>query len=162
MESLLAMKKFLAAGIGLMGCGCIWLLMGCAEVVVPGAMAGSGEYYRYTTSNVAKETLMGDVRDVTAAARSALNKMDFLLHSVTPYTDETVIFASTSELDITINIVPISTSTTKVIVAGGGSDGAETGALGNIGSGGAEGDLPQPWHRRHVETAGDRGLSLVR
>jgi len=36
-ESVLAMKKFLAAGIGLMGCGCVGWLMGCAEVVLPGA-----------------------------------------------------------------------------------------------------------------------------
>jgi Protein of unknown function (DUF3568) len=113
-ESDLSMKKLVTAGIGLMGC--IGLLMGCAEVVVPGAMAGGGEYYRYTTSNIAKETLMGDVRDVTAAARGALKKMDIRLHSVTPYTDETVMFASTPELDITINIVPISASTTQVIV----------------------------------------------
>lgn len=110
------MKTILAAGIILWGCSFIWLLTGCAEVVVPGAMAGGGEYYRYTTSNVAKETLMGDVRDVTEATRKALNKMGVRLHSVTPYTDETVIFASTSELDITINLVPISASTTKVIV----------------------------------------------
>ena len=108
------MIKFIVAGIGLMGC--IWLLIGCAEVVVPGAMAGGGEYYRYTTSNIAKETLMGDVRDVTAATRSALKTMDIRLHSVKPYTDETVIFASTSQLDITIKIVPISASSTQVIV----------------------------------------------
>ena len=31
------MKKLMAAGIGLMGC--IGLLMGCAEVVVPGAIS---------------------------------------------------------------------------------------------------------------------------
>ncbi len=113
-DSVLAMKKFMAAGIGLMGC--IGLLMGCAEVVVPGAMAGGGEYYRYATSNIARETLIGDVRDVTAAARSALKKMGIRLHSVTPYTDETVMFASTPELDITLNIIPISASTTQVIV----------------------------------------------
>ena len=102
-ESVLAMKKFMAAGIGLMGC--IGLLMGCAEVVVPGAMAGGGEYYRYTTSNIAKETLIGDVRDVTAATRSAIKKMGIRLHSVTPYADETVMFVSAPELDITINII---------------------------------------------------------
>jgi hypothetical protein len=28
--------------------------------VVPGAMAGGGEYYRYTTDNVAKERLKED------------------------------------------------------------------------------------------------------
>ncbi len=108
------MKKLMAAGIGLMGC--LWLLMGCAEVVVPGAMAGGGEYYRYTTSNVAKETLMGDVGDVTAATQSALEKMDIRLHSVKPDTDETVMTASTSELDITIKIIQVSASATKVIV----------------------------------------------
>ena len=110
----MAMKKLMAAGIGLMGC--IWLLMGCVELIAAGAMAGGGEYYRYTTSNVAKETLMGDVRDATAATRSALKKMDIRLNSLTPYTDETVILASTSELDITIKIVPISASATQVIV----------------------------------------------
>jgi len=79
-------------------------------------MAGGGEYYRYTTDNVAKETLMGDVRQVTAAARNALRKMDIRLHSVDPYTDETVMNASTAELDITIKIVQVTTSTSRVSV----------------------------------------------
>ena len=104
----------MAAGIGLTGC--IWLLLGCAQAIVLGAMAGGTEYYRYTTSNLAKETLMGDVRDVTAATTSALKKMDIRLHSATPYTDETVMLASTSELEIIIKIVPISASATQVIV----------------------------------------------
>ena len=106
--------KQAAAGIGpmiFMG-----LLSGCAEVLVPGTMAGGGEYYRYTTGNVAKETLMGDVRQITAAARSALKKMDIRLHSVDPYTDETVMNASTAELDISIKVVPVTSSTTRVIV----------------------------------------------
>ena len=106
--------KQAAAGIGLIGF--MGLLVGCTEVVVPGTMAGGGEYYRYTTSNVAKETLMGDVRQITAAAQSALEKMDIRLHSVDPYTDETVMSASTAELDITIKIVPVTASTTRVIV----------------------------------------------
>jgi hypothetical protein len=106
--------KQAAAGIGLIGF--MGLLMGCTEVVVPGAMAGGGEYYRYTTDNVAKETLMGDVRQVTAAARNALRKMDIRLHSVDPYTDETVMNAATAELDITIKIVQVTTSTSRVSV----------------------------------------------
>ncbi len=106
--------KQAAAGIGLIGF--MGLLVGCTEVVVPGTMAGGGEYYRYTTSNVAEETLMGDVRQITAAAQSALEKMDIRLHSVDPYTDETVMSASTAELDITIKIVPVTASTTRVIV----------------------------------------------
>ncbi len=106
--------KQAAAGIGLIGF--MGLLVGCTEVVVPGTMAGGGEYYRYTTSNVAEETLMGNVRQITAAAQSALEKMDIRLHSVDPYTDETVMSASTAELDITIKIVPVTASTTRVIV----------------------------------------------
>lgn len=67
-------NKQLAVGIGLIGLA--GLLVGCTEVVVPGTMAGGGEYYRYTTANVAKATLMGDVRQVTTATRSALKRMD--------------------------------------------------------------------------------------
>ncbi len=94
----------------------VGLPLGCAEVIVPGALIGGGEYYHYTTDNIAKETLMGDVRDVTAAARSALKQMDVRMHSVTPYTDETIISASTGELDIIIKIVPVTASTTRVMV----------------------------------------------
>lgn len=103
-----------SAAMGLLGS--IGLLIGCAEVVVPGAITGGGEVYRYTTSNVAKETLMGDKRDVTVAARSALTQMDMRLHSVTPYTDETIILASTHELGIKVKIVAVTAKTTKVIV----------------------------------------------
>ncbi len=117
------MRKFLTdtdglkIGLTIIGLlGCIGLLGGCAEVVVPGAMAGGGEYYRYTTSNIAKETLMGDERDVTEAARSALTQVDMRIHSVTPYTDETIILASTPELEISITIVPVTANTTQVII----------------------------------------------
>jgi len=113
-ESRSFMKKSMTAAIGLMGFIC--LLAGCAEVAVPGAMTGGAEYYHYTASNVANETLMGDVRDVTTAARSALNKMGIRLHSVAPYTDKTVIFASTAGLDININMIPVTASATRVIV----------------------------------------------
>ena len=95
---------------------CIGLLCGCAEVVVPGAMTGAGEYYRYTTSNVGKKTLVGDVDRITTAARKALKKMDIRLHSVDRGDDETEIAASTEELDITISLTPITTTTTKVTV----------------------------------------------
>ena len=108
-----AVKTVLAA-IGLLSC--LGLLNGCTEVVVPGAMAGGGEYYRYTTSNIAKETVMGDEREVVAAARRALTHMDMRVHSVTPYTDETIILASTPDLEINIKIVPVTSNTTQVIV----------------------------------------------
>ena len=102
------------AAFGMMGC--LLLLAGCVEVVVPGALAGGGVYYDYTTSNIAKETLMGDEREVTEATRSALTRMDIRLKSITPYTDETFIRASTPELEITIKIVPVTDNTTRVTV----------------------------------------------
>lgn len=110
----MGMRRFMAAGIGLVGS--VWLLSACTKVMLPGAMTGGSEYYHYTTSNVAKETLMGGVRDVTAAASSALKKMDIRLHSVTPYTDETVMVASTAKLDITIHIAAVTASTSQVSV----------------------------------------------
>jgi len=110
----LALIRQATAAIGL--CGFFWLLAGCAEVVVPGALTGAGEAYRYTTSNVAQKTLMGDVGRVEAAAKGALKKMDVRFHAVTVEGDETEIKASTSELDITITIAPITSATTKVKV----------------------------------------------
>jgi hypothetical protein len=103
-----------AAVIGLIFC--IRLLFGCTEVVVPGAMTGAGEYYRYTTTNVGKKTLMGDVDQITVAAKRALKRMDIRLHSVESEDDDTKMTASTEELDITINMTPITAATTKVTV----------------------------------------------
>ena len=94
----------------------IWLIYGCAEVVVPGTFTGAGEYYRYTTTNVGKKTVMGNVSQVTAAAKKALKKMDIQLHDVTTENSETEIEASTAELDITIEMKPITATTTKVTV----------------------------------------------
>ncbi len=93
-----------------------WLLSGCAEVVVPGAFTGASEVYNYSTSNVVKKTLMGDVGLVKAAAKSALKKMDVRFESMQTEKDETEIKASTTELDITITIMPVTRATTKVKV----------------------------------------------
>ena len=94
----------------------VWLMAGCAEVLVPGTLAGGGEAYRYSTANVAKETFMGNVDEVTAATRSALQKMGIQFHSVSAEDDQTEITASTAELDISIELKPITASTTKVSV----------------------------------------------
>jgi len=96
--------------------GFFWLMAGCAEVLVPGAFTGAGEAYRYTTSNVVKKTLMGDVGQVKAATRSALKKMDVNLHSMKTEGNETEIEASTTELDIMILIAPVTSATTRVRV----------------------------------------------
>lgn len=108
------MIKRALTGIGLMGC--IWLVVGCAEVVVPGTLAGGGEVYRYTTDNVAKRTFVSTVKQVTAAAHRALKKMDIQYHSTSPGVFETEMKASTAELDITITLTPITGTATKVNV----------------------------------------------
>jgi hypothetical protein len=94
----------------------VWLMAGCAEVIVPGALAGGGEAYRYTAANVAKETFMGNVDQVTAATRSALQKMGIQLHSISTEEDQTEVSASTAELKITIEMNPITAKTTMVSV----------------------------------------------
>ena len=96
-------------------CG-IWLLTGCAEVLVPGTITGAGEYYRYTTTNVAENTLMGTVSQITAASRDALKKMDIQLQAVHTGVSETEMNAATAELDILITMVPVTATTTKVTV----------------------------------------------
>ena len=60
-------------GIGMIGI--IWLQAGCAQVVVPGTVAGAGELYRYSTGNVAKQTFVGNMKQTIDAARLALEKM---------------------------------------------------------------------------------------
>jgi Protein of unknown function (DUF3568) len=102
----------LVAGIVLVSC--IWL-QACTEVVVPGTITGAGEVYRYAT-NVAQKTYMGDVRQVNAAARNALKKMQIRLDSMDPGDSATQLTASTMALDITINLIPITAATTKVTV----------------------------------------------
>jgi hypothetical protein len=102
------------AGVGLICC--IWLQVGCTEVLVPGAFTGAGEYYRYTTTNVAEETLMGTVSQITAASRDALKNMDIRLHKVHSGDFETEVTASTAVLDIRITMEPITASTTKITV----------------------------------------------
>ena len=79
-------------------------MAGCAEVLVPGTLAGGGEAYRYSSANVAKETFMGRVDQVTAATRSALRKMGIQFHTVSTEDDQTEITASTAELDTSIEL----------------------------------------------------------
>ncbi len=107
--------KRVMTGIGLIGC--LWIFAGCAEVMVPGTIAGGGEYYRYTTGGVAKRTFVSNVGQVTAAARKALKTMDILYDYTSREDTETEIKASTDELDITIFLTPITAATTQVHVS---------------------------------------------
>ena len=89
------------------------LLSGCAQILIPGTMAGAGELYRYSTGNVAKETFYGDMDTVTAAAKTAFKKLDIELTGVEEKTDETVLLGSTPELKITVKLEPVTTKSTR-------------------------------------------------
>ncbi len=110
----MAVIKKAVSGIAVISC--VWLVAGCAEVLVPGTLAGGGEAYRYSTANVAQKTVMGNVDQVTAATRIALQNMGVQLQSISTEDTETEVTASTAELDITIEIKPISAKSTKVSV----------------------------------------------
>jgi hypothetical protein len=111
---MVAIKKAFA---GIAAVSWVWLMAGCAEVLVPGTLAGGGEAYRYSTANVAKETFIGNVDQVTVATRSALQAMGIQMQSISTDEAETEITASTAELDITIELKPITSNTTKVSVS---------------------------------------------
>lgn len=108
------MIKRALTGIGFIVC--IWLLTGCAEVVVPGTLAGGGVIYSYTTDNIAKRTFVSNVDQVSEAALRALRKMNIQYLSTSPGVSETEMKAATDELDITISLKPITVTTTKVDV----------------------------------------------
>ena len=91
----------------------LWLF-GCAQVIIPGTMAGAGEYMRYTTTNVPKRTLLGSQKEVSAATLIALKKMNIKVPK--GETGVSPITASTAELLITITIEPITPTTTRVKV----------------------------------------------
>jgi len=113
-EAEMEMMKQAIIKIGLISW--IGLLVGCAEVVVPGAFTGGGEYYRYTTTSVGEKTLMGDVDQTTAATKKALEKMNIRFHAANTVDFDTEITASTSDLDITVTMEAITSTTTKVTV----------------------------------------------
>ena len=110
----MSLIRQMMAGFGLFGF--LGLVIGCAEVVVPGAFTGASEAYNYTTSNVVKKTLMGDAGQVKAATEVALKKMDVHFDSMKTEGNATEIEASTTELNITITIEPVTAATTKVKV----------------------------------------------
>jgi len=108
------MIKRLLTGIGVIGS--IWLAAGCAEIVVPGTIAGGGEYYRYNTGNVAKRTFVSNVSRLTEATRKALENMGIQYDSTSIVDSETEMKASTGDLDITITMQPVNATTTKLSV----------------------------------------------
>ena len=101
-------------GIGMIGI--IWLQAGCAQLVVPGTVAGAGELYRYSTGNVAKKTFVGDVKQVIDASTLALEKMGIELIETESKGEETILYAETPEMEITIQLQPVTSTATRVTI----------------------------------------------
>ena len=97
----------------------VWLgtsfwIFGCAQVIIPGTMAGAGEYMRYTTTNVPKRTMLGSQREVAAATHAALKKLN--IKAPAAQSGASSITATTAELLITITLEPVTPTTTRVEV----------------------------------------------
>ena len=103
-------------GIGMIGI--IWLHAGCAQMVVPGTMAGAGELYRYSTGNVAKQTFVGDMKQTIDAAMLALEKMRIELVKTESISmdAETILYAETPEMKITLQLQPVTSTVTRVSI----------------------------------------------
>ncbi|HIJ54888.1 MAG TPA: DUF3568 family protein [Deltaproteobacteria bacterium] len=101
-------------GIGIIGI--IWLQAGCAQMVVPGTVAGAGELYRYSIGNMAKRTFVGDMKQTVDAAKSALEKMGIELVETSSKDAETILYAETPEMEITLQLQPVTSTTTHVSI----------------------------------------------
>ena len=103
--------KRVMIGFGLIGM--IWLHAGCAQVVVPGTVAGAGEFYRYATRNVAKQTFVGNMNQTVNAARSALDRMKIELVNTDSTDTETILYAETPEMEIILKFQSVTSSVTR-------------------------------------------------
>ena len=103
-------------GIGMIGI--IWLQAGCAQVVVPGTVAGAGELYRYSTGNVAKQTFVGNMKQTIDAATLALEKMsiEWVETESISMDAETILYAETPEMEITLQLQPVTSTVTRVSI----------------------------------------------
>lgn len=71
---------------------------------------------RYTSTNIAKRTLTGSLRQVSAATHQALIKMNIKAPTSNSAAAMSPITASTAELIITIDLEPVTPTTTRVTV----------------------------------------------
>lgn len=89
---------------------------GCAQVLVPGTIAGAGELYRYSTGNIAQQTFFGNPDQVIAAAEKALKKMNIELTGIDRSGTEAVVSAETAELKIRVELQPVTPTVTRVVI----------------------------------------------
>ena len=90
----------------------LFLLSGCASVMVAGASGGVA----YTLTNVAYKTIVAPIDQVEFANRLALIKMGIKQIERTETGNEVKISAETSELRIHIDLEKITPKTTKISV----------------------------------------------
>ncbi len=89
---------------------------GCAQVLVPGTLAGAGELYRYSTGNIAQQTLVGNLEQVVSATRKAFDRMNIEFKRMDRSERETALYAVTAELEITVELEPVTPTATRVVV----------------------------------------------
>jgi uncharacterized protein DUF3568 len=94
----------------------IVLHTGCAQIIVPGTLAGAGELYRYSAGNVAEQTMVGALDQVVVAAKSALKKMEIDFVGIDPSENEVLLHARTHELEIEIELQKVTPTTTRAEV----------------------------------------------
>jgi hypothetical protein len=89
---------------------------GCAQIIVPGTLAGAGELYRYSTGNVARQTLVGSLDQVVSASESALQKMEIDFIGIEQSETEALLHARTRELEIEIELQKVTPTATRAKV----------------------------------------------
>lgn len=89
---------------------------GCAQVLVPGTLAGAGELYRYSTANVAQQTLVGNLDQVVSATETAFEKMNIEFKGMDRSESEALLFGETAELEIKVELQPVTPTATRVVV----------------------------------------------
>ncbi len=94
----------------------IVLHTGCAQILVPGTLAGAGELYRYSARNIAQQTLVGSLDQVVSAAESALKKMEIDLIGIEQSEKEVLLHAQTTELEIEIELQKVTPTATRAKV----------------------------------------------
>ena len=90
-----------------------FLLNGCAAAVpIVASVAGTG--FVYTTSQSASRTYTEDFDTIKNASLDAMEKMNIVVDNILYYGREIEIEARTDLMDVTLEIEPVTSKTTKV------------------------------------------------
>ncbi len=89
---------------------------GCAQVLVPGTLAGAGELYRYSTRNVSRQTFVGNIDQVISATKMAFERMNIESKGMDRSESEALLYAETDKLEIKVELQPVTPIVTRVTV----------------------------------------------